>query len=53
MNWKRIFKQFVTDPNSPEGMRIRAKVLMEKGYPESNPMVQALLKQAEIKEKEK
>jgi len=54
VEWLKEFVfQIMHDPNSPEGLRHRAERLMKEGYSRSNPYVQALLKQAELKEKEK
>ena len=37
MNLKRFLKQFVTDPNSSEGLRMRAEVMREAGDKEQDP----------------
>ena len=47
---RRLRELQIGDPNSPEGLRERAKRLVQKGCEEDNPMVTALLKQADIKE---
>jgi hypothetical protein len=41
------------EPNSPEGLRYRARRLVRDGFPPDNPMVTALLKQADLKEGKK
>jgi hypothetical protein len=48
---ERIF-EFTTDPNSVDGLRHRANKLIDQGYNFNNPMVQALLKEAWIKQHE-
>jgi len=50
---KEQFFQITHDPNSPKGLRHRAERLIQEGYSQNNPYVQALLKQAKLKEKEK
>jgi hypothetical protein len=55
MNLKEWFKRRwrelqIGDPNSPEGLRERAKRLIEKGTPPNNPYVSVLVKQVLIKE---
>lgn len=44
------FFELTTSPNSADGLRHRAKKLVDSGYSIKNPMVQALLRQAELKE---
>jgi len=50
MKVKRFFKMLFTDPNSPEGLRMRAKRLIEEGVSPDHPYVSVLLKQALLKE---
>ena len=53
MGIKKALKWLFTNPNSPEGLRMRADRLMEKfGYSVQHPYVSALLKQADILEEE-
>lgn len=49
---KTYLKMLVTDPNSPEGLRMRADKLLEKGFSPQNPQVSALVKQADLIEME-
>jgi len=51
---KSVLKYFTyPDPNSPEGLRLRAdRLVKEDGYSYQHPYVSALLKQADLKEDE-
>lgn len=51
IDWlKELWFEFTHDPNSAEGLRMRAKRLIKKGYALDNPYISALLKQALLKE---
>jgi hypothetical protein len=50
---KEPFFELTHDPNSPEGLRHRANILIEKGVYKNHPMVTALRRMADIKEKER
>ena len=48
---KKRFQEFkVFDPNSAEGLRLRANRLVEKGIAEDSPSVTCLLKRADLLE---
>lgn len=47
---RELIFQLTHSPNSAEGLRHRANALIKAGYSKNNPMVTALIKQAEIKE---
>ena len=47
---KELAFQLSHSPNSPEGLRHRANRLVKEGCNENHPYVQALRKQAKLKE---
>lgn len=50
---KELFFELTHNPNSPEGLRHRADILIEKGFKKSNPMVTALQKMADMEEEKR
>jgi len=47
----RLKELEIEDPNSPEGLKERARRMIKKGFPTDSPYVSALIKLALLKEK--